>query len=109
MGTNPAADVIVANPATAPVSSPTKCGLRACRHSTNNQVVAANDAARSVFRNAVAVMSSTFSSLPALNPYHPNQSRPVPSAMNGILCGASTNLRFPTYSTDASAAQPAEA
>ena len=75
----------------------------------NSQVVAANEAARSVFRNAIAVMSSTFSSLPALNPYHPNQSRPVPSAMNGMLWGESTNLRLPTYSTDASAAQPAEA
>ncbi len=73
-----------------------KCGLRACHHSMNSQVVAANDAARSVFRNAVAVMSSTFSSLPALKPYQPNQSRPVPRAMNGRLCGLSTNRRLPT-------------
>ena len=41
----------------------------------------------SVFRKASAVMSSTLSSLPALNPYQPNQSSPVPSAMNGMLCG----------------------
>ena len=88
--------MIVASPATAPVSSPTKCGFLACHHSMNSHVTAANDAARSVFRNASAVMSSTFSSLPALKPYQPNQSRPVPSAMNGMLCGVSTNLRLPT-------------
>jgi len=82
--------VIVARPATAPVSSPTKCGFFAFHHSTNSHVTAAKDAARSVFRNACAVMSSTFSSLPALKPYQPNQSRPVPSAMNGMLCGVST-------------------
>jgi hypothetical protein len=57
--------------------------------------VAANEAARSVFRKAVAVMLSTFSSLPALKPYHPNHSRPVPSAMNGMLCGLSTYRRLP--------------
>src|SRR4051812_46831738 len=75
----------------------------------NNQVVAANEAARSVFRNAVAVMLSTFSSLPALNPYHPNQSRPRPSAMKGMLCGEAPNLRLPTYNNDATAAQAAHA
>jgi hypothetical protein len=88
--------VIVASPATAPVSSPTKCGFFACHHSTNSQVTAANEAARSVFRNAVAVMSSTLSSLPALKPYQPNQSRPVPRAMKGMLCGRSMNFRRPT-------------
>src|SRR5579864_4893242 len=107
MGTYPAAGVIVARPATAPVRRPTKCGFLAYHHSTNSHVMAANDAAMSVLRNAIAVTSSTLSSLPALKPYHPNQSRPVPSAMNGMLCGASANLRLPTYSTDASAAQPA--
>ena len=85
MGTNPAAGVIVANPATAPVKRPTKCGFRACPHSTKSHVVAANDAARSVFRKAVLVMSSTFSSLPALKPYQPNHRSPVPSAMKGML------------------------
>src|SRR3984893_17265262 len=107
IGTYPAAGVIVARPATAPVSRPTKCGFFAYHHSTNSHVVAAKDAAMSVFKKAVAVMSSTLTSLPALNPYQPNQSRPVPSAMNGMLCAESTNLRLPTYSTDASAAQPA--
>ena len=88
--------MIVASPATAPVSSPTKCGFFANHHSTNSHVTAANDAAMSVLRNASAVMSSTLSSLPALKPYQPNHSRPVPSAMSGMLCGVSTNFRLPT-------------
>ena len=60
-------------------------------------MIAANDAATSVLRNASDVTVSTLSSLPALNPYHPNQSRPVPSATRGILCSpASVTRRFPT-------------
>ena len=31
--------------------------------------------------------ASTRISLPALKPYQPNQSRPVPSATSGMLCG----------------------
>ena len=50
-------------------------------------MMAANDAAISVFKNAAAVMESTRSSEPALKPYQPNHSRPVPSAMSGTLCG----------------------
>jgi hypothetical protein len=48
--------VIVARPATAPVSRPTKCGFFAYHHSTNSHVVAANDAAMSVLRKAVVVI-----------------------------------------------------
>ena len=94
-GRSPAAGVMHARPATAPVRSPTKCGFFPNHHSTNSQVVAAKDAARSVLRNASEVMSSTFSSLPALKPYQPNQSSPVPSAMNGMLCGESRKRRLP--------------
>ena len=54
------------------------------------------------------VTASTFDSLPALKPYQPNHSRPVPKATRGMLCGPrSTTLRRPTYSTEASAAMPA--
>lgn len=49
--------------------------------------MAANEAARSVFRNAMAVTESTRNSLSALKPYQPNQSNPVPSATSGMLCG----------------------
>ena len=41
----------------------------------------------SVLRKATAVTESTFDSLPALKPYQPNQSRPVPRATSGMLCG----------------------
>jgi hypothetical protein len=56
-------------------------------HSTTSHATAPKDAAMSVFRNATAVIESTRNSLPALKPYHPNQSRPVPSATSGMLCG----------------------
>ncbi len=36
------------------------------------------------------------SSLPALKPYQPNHSSPVPSAIKGMLCGVSTYFRLPT-------------
>ena len=72
--------------------------------------MAANDAAMSVLRNAEAVTGSTRSSEPALKPYQPNHSRPVPSAISGTLCGLfSITWRRPTYSTEASAANPADA
>ena len=106
--TYPAAGVTVASPATAPVSNPRNLGFFSLNHATSNQATAANEAARSVLRNAVAVTESTRISLPALNPYHPNHSKPVPSATSGMLCGPrSAVCRFPTYSTDAKAAMPA--
>src|SRR6266540_6313713 len=76
--TYPAAGVTVARPATAPVSSPKNVGLFSKIQAMTIHTIAAKDAAISVLRNAIAVMASTFNSLPALNPYQPNQSRPVP-------------------------------
>ena len=49
--------------------------------------MAANEAATSVFKNARPVMALTASSLPALKPYQPNQSSPVPMAISGMLFG----------------------
>jgi len=104
----PAAGVIVASPATAPVRRPRNLGLRVVIQSIASHAMPAKLAARSVFTNATAVTLSTRNSLPALKPYHPNQSSPVPRATRGIECGPrSTILRRPTYSTDASAAMPA--
>ena len=95
--TKPAAGVIVASPATEPVRSPRNLGLRLVSHSTANQAIPAKDAARSVLRNAVAVVASTRNSLPALKPYQPNHNRPVPSATSGMLCGPwSRTRRRPT-------------
>src|SRR5580765_5877942 len=91
--TKPAAGVIVASPATEPVSRPRDFGLRDVVHSTKNHHMPANAAARSVLRNAVAVVESTLNSLPALKPYQPNHSRPVPSATSGMLCGSGSETR----------------
>src|SRR6185312_6036838 len=95
--TKPAAGVMVASPATAPVSSPTNFGFLAMVHSKISQVIAANDAATSVLRNANPVTALTSNALPALKPYHPNQSKPVPIAISGMLFGGdSLSLRCPT-------------
>src|SRR5229473_6482188 len=85
--TKPAAGVIVANPATAPVNKPKNFGFFVDIQSMQSQAIAAKLAARSVFRNATAVTESTRNSLPALKPYQPNQSMPVPKATSGIECG----------------------
>ena len=78
---------MVARPATEPVRRPSSFGFRVVIHSTISQATPANEAARSVLRNAAAVVVSTWNSLPALKPYQPNHSRPVPSATSGMLCG----------------------
>src|SRR6478609_7522253 len=91
--TYPAAGVIVARPATAPVSKPRNLGFLAARQSIAIQAMAANEAAISVLMKATAVVPSTRNSDPALNPYQPNQSSPVPSATKGMLCAPSATLR----------------
>src|SRR5262245_1543745 len=95
--TYPAAGVIVARPATAPVRRPTNFGFFPSHQSRASQTIAANDAATSVLRNATAVTESTRNSDPALKPYQPNDSNPVPSATSGMLCiPGSAVLRRPT-------------
>jgi hypothetical protein len=54
--TKAAAGVIVARPATAPVSRPTNLGLRSIIHAIPSQVIAAKDAAMSVLMKARAVI-----------------------------------------------------
>src|SRR6266704_2233842 len=66
---------MVARPATAPVNRPTKVGRFSNHQPTAIQVMAANDAATSVLRNATAVTPSTRNSLPALKPYQRNAVR----------------------------------
>src|SRR6185312_3940340 len=108
--TYPAAGVIVASPATAPVSSPTNFGFFAILHSITSQVIAANDAATSVFKKARPVIAFTFKALPALKPYQPNHNKPVPIAISGMLLGGEAeSLLLPTYITEANAAKPAVA
>src|ERR1017187_9540309 len=95
--TNPAAGVIVASPATAPVRRPTNFGFLCMLHSITSQVMAAKEAATSVFKKAKPVTAFTSKALPALNPYQPNHNNPVPMAISGILFGGDcTSLLFPT-------------
>src|SRR2546423_11353718 len=95
--TKPAAGVIVARPPTAPVNNPRNFGFLVLAQSMQSQAIAAKLAAKSVFRKATAVTESTRNSLPALKPYQPNQSNPVPSATSGIECGPeSATFRLPT-------------
>ncbi len=96
--TYPAAGVMVANPATAPVISPMKVGFfLPVFHSISNHVMAAKEADTSVLMKAATVMLFMSNSLPALKPYQPNQSRAVPIATNGMLLGlCSPSLRLPT-------------
>src|SRR5665647_2601478 len=108
--TKPAAGVTVARPATAPVISPTNLGFVSLNHSITIQVIAAKEAAMSVLRNASEVIPSTWSSLPALKPYQPNQRSAVPIAIKGMLFGfESLYLLEPTKKTEARAANPAVA
>ncbi len=76
----PAAGVTVAKPATAPVSAPIMLGLPSWIQEMNSQVIIASEPAISVFTQAVAAIPLACSALPPLNPNHPNQSKPVPSA-----------------------------
>ena len=98
----------MARPATAPVSNPKNLGFLHLAQSISSQTNAAKEAATSVFKKARAVTESTPNSLPALNPYQPNQSKPVPIATNGKLWGSLITFRFPTNITEANAAIPAE-
>mmetsp|Transcript_12939 Transcript_12939/g.42810 ORF Transcript_12939/g.42810 Transcript_12939/m.42810 type:complete len:269 (+) Transcript_12939:634-1440(+) len=110
--TNPAAGVIVASPAMAPTQAPTRVGLPLCTHSMTIHANSAHDALISVLIAAYAATPSAASALPALNPNHPNQSIPVPSATNGMLCGSVSSstsifLRCGMAITAASAEKPA--
>ena len=88
---------MVAKPATAPVINPMKVGFFfPVFHSISNQVTAAKEAAVSVFKKEETVMEFTANSLPALNPYQPNQSKAVPMATNGMLFGSCVVCRRPT-------------
>src|ERR1044071_1202728 len=104
----PAAGVTAASPAMEPVNNPTNLGFFSKIHAIKSQVMAAKEAATSVFKNASAVIGSTRSSLPALNTHQPNHKRPVPRATRGMLWGprSCTFLR-PRNNTDASAENPA--
>src|SRR6188472_4160817 len=84
---NPATGVIATRPTTMAVAAPTPVGfqVRITSSSVHTTKVAAG--ASIVATNARPAIGLAASALPALNPNHPNQSRPAPSSTNGTLCG----------------------
>src|SRR5678815_1966157 len=76
--TNPEAGVMTTRPATAPEQKPRTVGLPRVTHSSAGQTTEATAVARVVAMNALAAIPSAATALPALNPYQPTQSIPVP-------------------------------
>src|SRR5713101_6472557 len=86
--TYPQAGVMTTKPATAPEQKPSKLGLPLTIHSAIGQTKEATAVAIVVVVNALAAITSAPTALPALNPYHPTQSIPVPIIQSTMLCGA---------------------
>src|SRR5438105_12232420 len=93
--TNPQAGVITTRPATAPEQKPSTLGLPRTIHSAIGQTNEATAVATVVVMNAFAAMTSEATALPALNPYQPTQSIPVPTMHNTMLCGGIGSLPNP--------------
>src|SRR5258705_12042391 len=83
--TNPQAGVITTRPATAPEQKPRTLGLPRKIHSAIGQTKEATAVARVVVMNAFAATVSAATALPALKPYHPTQSIPVPTMHKTML------------------------
>src|SRR5438270_13183583 len=85
--TNPQAGVITTRPATAPEQKPSTLGLPRTIHSAIGQTKEATAVASVVVVKALAAMTSAATALPALKPYQPTQSIPVPIMHITMLCG----------------------
>src|SRR5688572_29640076 len=87
VSTKPHAGVMQTKPATAPEQKPRMLGLPFRTYSaiahTNDAVAVANV----VVVNAFAATPSAAAALPALNPYQPTHSMPVPTIQSTMLCG----------------------
>src|SRR5882724_12710211 len=93
--TYPQAGVITTNPATAPEQKPSTLGFPRVNHSAIGQTNEATAVAIVVVVNALAAIPSAATALPALNPYQPTQSMPVPIMHSTMLCGANDSLPNP--------------
>src|SRR5688572_14369355 len=91
--TNPQPGVITTSPATAPEQKPRMLGFPFSRYSAIAHENEATAVARVVVVNALAATPSAPTALPALNPYHPTHSIPVPIMHRTMLCGL--NGSFP--------------
>src|SRR5262245_3549975 len=108
--TNPLAGVMVARPAMAPEQKPSTLGLPRVMYSIVGHTKHATDAESVVVTKAFAAMTSAATALPALKPYQPTQSIPVPTEQRTMLCGGIGSLpwpwRGPSTRQSASADQP---
>src|ERR1041385_399761 len=93
--TKPHAGVITTRPATAPEQNPSTLGLPLSTHSAMGQTKDAMAVASVVVVKALAAMPSAATALPALKPYQPTQSMPVPTMQRTMLCGAMFSLPKP--------------
>src|SRR2546425_2749007 len=108
--TKPQAGVMTTRPATAPEQKPRMLGLPLTIHSASGQTKEATAVARVVVVKALAATTSAATALPALNPYQPTHSMPVPTIQSTMLCGGIGSLpkprRFPRNKQRISADHP---
>src|SRR5688572_5552600 len=93
--TNPQAGVITTRPATMPEQKPSTLGFPRWKYSTMPHTKPAVAAARVVVAKALEAMASAPRAEPALNPYHPTQSMPVPTMQRTMLCGGIGSRPYP--------------
>src|SRR5438067_12702232 len=94
--TYPHAGVITTRPPTAPEQNPRTLGLPRNAYSSIAQVNEAAAVARVVVMNAFAAIPSGARALPALKPYQPTQSNPVPTMQSTMLWGAMISFLNPS-------------
>src|SRR6478736_3312439 len=94
--TNPQAGVMTTRPATAPEQKPSTLGLPRKIHSAIGQTNDATAVASVVVVNALAATTSAATALPALKPYQPTHSMPVPTIQRTTLCGGIGSLPKPS-------------
>src|SRR5260221_1457663 len=94
--TYPQAGVMTTRPATAPEQNPSTLGLPLTTHSAIGQTKDATAVAMVVVVKALAATTSAATALPALKPYQPTHSIPVPIMQMTMLCGAMFSLPKPT-------------
>src|SRR6201993_1168100 len=94
--TYPQAGVITTSPPTAPEQNPRTLGLPRRAYSSMAQVNEATAVASVVLVNAFAAIPSGASALPALKPYQPTQSKPVPTMQSTMLWGAMISFLNPS-------------
>src|SRR5216110_114073 len=94
--TYPQAGVITTSPATAPQQNRSTLGLLRSAYSGIGHWEEATAVASVVLMKAFAAIPSGARALPALKPYQPTQSKPVPTMQSTMLCGAMISFRNPT-------------